>query len=552
MKRVVTILWLLLVSCFQSFGQLYAIRGELRYEHQYQDVLSRDFLFTSLRRSPSVNLSTSGSFISKRILFYTVRTSLNASYNTSHSGGGTFKGTQYLWNLYDVNLMFLQSSPINFSIGAREHTMKSKYAYGWLNTMGGTRQQEQRINLSLQRISFLPVTTFMYQRTRSWSVYGMPSEQISNQYSFSATASGGSSSSLNLFGNLSEFSDRYNNTSDRILTLELNGSKQLSERHQVGVGAGYTRYPTYSGLSGGVMYGGNLSEQIQISTNLSGQNTSTASYTNHSYGLSQSVRIFQDNHLKYGLSFNSGTGTSIYSSSNNGSKISSFNWATSANVEHQRSIGIIGFANFLSIQYGARQYRYRYSFMGVNVSNTLHSSIGGWGIEGTYNFYSQYNKSSVAWYLMGNSANIAVSGKLPENINSRTTINYNDNHNGGAVEAIDNQRSLSANQSFDASYYYQIPFTLSLSGSVHWYFLHLQGRTYGWQARFGSPNFFVRGLRVSYSYDRHFDPYYHKENAEHNFVLTYQWRALSFELTARQLRFIDRTRDVVFTVSRPF
>jgi hypothetical protein len=170
----------------------------------------------------------------------------------------------------------------------------------------------------------------------------------------------------------------------------------------------------------------------------------------------------------------------------------------------------------------------------------------------SYGFTSQYMFDGVDWFVFGNTARMTATGMLPLRIRSQSSVDYRDIHDGGSIQTTRSDRSLGANQSFDGSFFYHIPFTLGLHGNVTWYLSRFRGHTYSWQFTFNSPRFFLTGLFFGYSFSRSYDPYFRRQNTQHNLNASYRWRAVSFSLRLRQVEYVSTMRDVSFTVSRPF
>jgi hypothetical protein len=208
--------------------------------------------------------------------------------------------------------------------------------------------------------------------------------------------------------------------------------------------------------------------------------------------------------------------------------------------------------NNLSMSYGQRSYLDKSSFWNTGLSSSLQTNVGSFLIAGTYSFTSQYMMDGISWFVLGNTARLTATGVLPLRIRSQSGVDYRDLRDGGTVQTNRNDRTMSVHQSLDGSFFYYIPFSLSLHGSVTWYLSQFRGHTYNWKFTFSSPSFFTQGLYVGYTYSRSFDPYFRRQNIQHNVNASYRWRALSFTLRLRQMEYVSTLRDVWFTVSRPF
>jgi len=534
------------------FSQAGPLSGSLRYEHQYQEILVNGALLTSLRRSPSLNLNTKGFFSSKNFVYYTLRTSLNTNFRTSHTPSSIYDTRQLLWNAYDVNLFFLQSSPVNFDVAAREYTTDIRYDYGSADLRSGTRDREVRANFSVIRVPFLPTINVGYRRSRSYSIVHQPYEQVTSQYTFSASSSNLSGGSANVSGSLSDFRERYSGFGERILTLQMNGQQLLEPGHQLTFGSEYNKYGSYSALSGGLGYGGVLDDGVRISSSVTGQNASGRNYAVRSVSASQGISVKQGDHLQWGGSLSGGAGVSTLALGGAPRRIPTSNWTGSVNLSHNRNFGALMLVNNLSFGYGERLYIDRQSFWRASLGNTLQRTVGRFALNATYNFSTLVNSNSFSWRSVEHYAMFSATGTLPAAIRSRSTLDYRSYTYGGSRPTGSDQITLNGSQSFDGNFTMVIPFTLGAGGAIHWYLASLRGHTYSWHVRFQSSNFFMKSLYAGYQYQRRFDPYYNKESREQSATLSYRWRSLAFGLTAREITLFSRQRDIRFTVERSF
>jgi hypothetical protein len=553
LRTTITIVWILLAWSIRIQAQhVRPVSGELRYEHQYQDVRVGDRLTTILRMNPSLDLNVSGNVYSPGILFYTLRTSVNTNFGSTHVPEDHFTNRQFLWNTYNANLYFLQFAPVNFELSARDYLSESKFSYGILNSIVINRQDEQRASISLARVPYVPVTHFTYQRTRSRAVSGDLSEAVTNSYTFSASSGSGSTGSLSLTGSAIDISDRFTGLDEHIFNVQLDGSRQLSPAHNLTVGSEYSRYNNYRGLSGGVGYNGALSDQVRIASGLSGKSFTSGRTSTRAFSASQNLAVYHSQDFSYGLYVNGGLGTDDLLIGRTRNRISSSNWTTGGNVQYGTSVGFGQMMTNLSMSYGNRSYLDRSSFWNSGFSTNLQTNIGSFAVMTSYGFTSQYMFDGVDWFVFGNTARMTATGMLPLRIRSQSSVDYRDIHDGGSIQTTRSDRSLGANQSFDGSFFYHIPFTLGLHGNVTWYLSRFRGHTYSWQFTFNSPRFFLTGLFFGYSFSRSYDPYFRRQNTQHNLNASYRWRAVSFSLRLRQVEYVSTMRDVSFTVSRPF
>ncbi len=533
-----------------AFSQLGPIGGEIRYEHQYQDVLVNGNLLTSLRRSPSINLSTTGSIKSEHFIFYTLRTSFTAGFRTSRSSHSAVSTRQFLWNEYDVNLLFLQTAPVNFQLATREYTTEIRYDYQGLRNRGGTRDHQDRIGVALTRVPFFPLVNFSFIRNKSWAIVGDPFEQLSLQYVFSASSRNGTDGHASVSGSLSEFREKYSGISERILSLQFDGSRSLAERHHVNFGSEFNKYASYSGLSGGVAYGGILNDVIRLTTGLTGQSASSVNFSVYSVSASQGVQITQNEFFKWGLGIGGGTGVTTFRRYGERVRLANDNWNGNINLNHVRSVGTFNVANNLTLAYGERSYLETISFYRIGLSNSAHRSVGRFLVNAAYNYSHLSNSGNGTWRSTEHFALIGVSGTLPGEIRSRSTADFRSYDYGGDRLTASDQSTINLAQTFDGSFKHVIPFTLGAGASVHYFFAGLRGHTYGWNASFQTSQLFLKGLYASYRYARSFDPYYRRASLEHSASFSYRWRLLSFQLTLRERTVFSRQRDIRLSVER--
>lgn len=550
MSRATIIVWASLLFCAPSFPQLNRISGDIRYEHQYQEVQVHGTLLTALRRSPTLNLNTKGSFVSDNFIFYTLRTSLATSFRTTHSAGATVTSRQILWNEYDVDLFFFQIAPANFQLSSREYTTDFRSEYSGLRSRGGTRNHEDRMSFSLVRVPFLPLVNFSYQRNTSWSIIGEPYRNHSNQYTFSASSKNGTDGHATVTGSLSEFGEETSGFYERILNLHFDGSRNLAEGHQLSLGSEYYKFGGYSSVSGGAGYTGTFGPDVIGGSTVNAQRAGGLYYSARAVNGSQSVQWTQNENFQYGAVVSGGAGVTINSYTGVPRRIDHSAWNGAMNVNHTRSAGGLNVNNNLSFGYGRRRYIDVVDFYRIGLNNSLNRSVGSFALNATYNFSHLSNRNGYSWTTTEHYASLSATGRLPGAIRSRSNADFRSYVYGGAQMTASDQSSLNLSQGFDGSFKHVIPFSLSAGASVHYFFVGLRGHSYGWNAAFQSPRFFLANLYASYRYSRTYDPYYRRESLEHSAGFSYRWRLLSFQLTLRERRVFSTMRDVRFSVER--
>jgi hypothetical protein len=534
-------------------GQGSQLRGELRYEHQYQDFLpEKGGLATSLRQGPAINLNLLGSFLSARILTYSLFSSLAYNFNTSNTPSYNTSNTLYNWNTYNLIVNVLPYSRAKLDFSARENVIDTKSVYEIINTHGRTRQQEQSISLSVDQVPSLPTMTLGYIRNRSWAPVGERSEQLSQQYSLVLSASNGPTAYVGLSGSLNDVVERYTNFHERLLSINLTGSKQFTDHHRMNMNADYHQFTSYSNFTGSVGYSGMFGDKVRITSGISGLSYSNTSAIGWTGGFSEGIIYMADQNFQLGLTVNGSSGLTRSIISSNVITYPNSTWGGNATLQSNRSMGSSTISNGLSFGYLVQNYFDGHrTFNGV-LSNSLQIPVGSFSVTGDYSFSYSQTQNSDRWSSIGNRISLVLIGTLPRQIRSNTTLRYNDDHYMGDVSSFRNQRNLMFNQRFDASLFYIIPLTIGVGGSVNWYFSNIKGQTHSWHISINSPAFFLQGLFASYVYSRNFDPYFRSEVTEQNGSFMYQWRALSLQARVRNINLPIRTRDFWFSVSRPF
>lgn len=551
LKRIVTISWLLLAFSVRSYGQLGRIDGQLRYEHHYQDFLYGDNLTTVLVKNPVLDLRMRGSVLSPRILAYSLFSSLNVNFITTNSDFFSYSSTQYSWNRYNLILSVLPYSPVKLTLAARENAYDLKSESDYSTDHSADRQQEQRAEISVHQIAWLPTLSLSYVRNRSFAAIGFPYDVVNQTLTFTATGATDTTGSYGLTATMVDLRDRLGRGYDRFFTMQFSAARALSEKHGVTINSDYEKYTGYSVLAGSVVYSGVVTNRLRVSTALSGSTALSTYAQSRSISLSQSASYLINQNFQCGLGVSGFLGNSAVSAEG-GRKDMYKSWATSGNVQHRRSLAGMIVLNALTLGYSEQRYAAQFHTFTAALSNTISRQVGLFSLNGNYNLSYMRVRNSAAYDVVDNTAALTASGILPRQIQSQTNLRYRDNRYPGEEIPYRNQRSLFLTQRFDGSFVYAIPFTLGLSGSANWFITGLIGHTYAWSVAFASPSFFVRRLSVSYVYSRSYDPYYQREVPEHNGSLAYQWRAISFTSRFRYATLPVRVREISFSIARPF
>lgn len=550
--RVVTVSWLLLLFCLKMYGQLGRIDGQLRYDHRYQDIEYNGNLTSILTQNPVLDLRMRGYVLSPRLLSYMVFSSLNANYVSTSNAFFSYSGSQYSWNRYNLILSVLPYSPIKATVAARENAYDVKSTSDITTVRSADRQQEQRAEISVHQVPWLPTLSLSYVRNRSYSAIGYPYDVVNQTVTFTASGATDTTGSYGLTTSMIDLRDKLSGWYDRFLTMRFSAVRALSEKHGVSISAEYEKYVGYSVLGGSIMYSAVVTSRLRATTVLSGSSVISSYSQSRSVALMQSASYIVNQNFQFGLGLSGFLGNNQRARSRDARSELYKSWTTSGNIQHRRSLAHITMLNTLTLGYSEQRYAARFQSFNTALSNSLSRPFGRFSLNGNYSLSYLHVRNSDVYDVVDNTASLILNGILPHQIRTQTDFRYRDTRYPGDATPFRNQRALFFTQRFDGSFVYQIPFTLGLAGSTNWYLSGLTGRTYQWSFNFTSTSFFARGLAVSYKYSRNYDPYYQREVPEHNASLAYRWRALSFTARFRQTTFPLRVREVQFSVTRPF
>jgi hypothetical protein len=552
MKRVITIAWLLLAICQSSFGQLGRISGELRYEYHYQDFLYDGILTKVIISNPALYIRTSGSILSPRILSYSLYSSLSIDNVSTSNDYFDYAGSQYSWNRYNLILNFLPYSPVKVSFAAREYSYDYRSAMIDDADQSGARQQEQRIDLSVHQIAWLPTLSLSYVRNRSYSASEGLYDLMSQTLSFSASHATDTTGSYYLTASMNDYRDRLGTAYDRFLTVEFSASRALSARHGVSLSTEYEQYTGYSIFGMGADYSGSPTNALHLNTSVSAGSTVSPYSQYRSVSFGQSASYLLNQYFRCGLGLTGFLGSSHIWWADGGQVLNFRSLGGSASLQHRRSFAGMSLLNTIAAGYSSQLYGEHYNSFNTSITNNVSRAIGTFSVSGYQSYSYVQVRSSLPYTSINNSAGVTINGVLPRQIQSQTDMRFRNDHFPGERMAYRNQSTLVLTQRFNSSFVYRIPFTLGLSASANWYMVNMTGHTYGWVASFASPSFFVRGLGAEYSYSSSYDPYYQREIADHIGSFNYQWRAISLGLRFRYATFPLRVRELWFNISRPF
>jgi len=326
-----------------------------------------------------------------------------------------------------------------------------------------------------------------------------------------------------------------------------NGTKDFSETDKLDLSSEFERYGNYSTLSATASYGGALSHTVNLFSAIGGRNSSSPYYSLRYLNTSHGVHITIDEHVRTTLMVSAKTGSEIFSSSTGQIKNNSYDWSLGTGLSHGRALNFGVISNSLSLGVGQQHYgELRQSFF-AGMGNGLQSKIGTFTVSVNHNLSYNAIVDGFRRYEIGNTARGSVNGTIWQGIRSQTTIDYHDRRYTGTMGSPRKRRTMQIRETINGSFFYYIPFSLSAGGTVSWYFGEQSQRSYGWNFTFSSGRFFVSALSILYRYNRSFDLYYGRLVAEQSATLRYQ-----FDLTMRESRLLNRRREVILTVSRPF
>jgi len=551
LKRVQYILLLLFAAVYPLRSQLTTIDGELRYQHQFQDVYTAGTYSKLVRKNPQFILGTAGYLYSPSILSFHFRSALNLYYNNITSGGVTNSYKQSVFNFYDINADALSNSIVRFSISARDLEMRSTSNF---NRYGGSlssyRQQEQRISVSSSNINFLPTTIFSFSRIHNYSALSLSNfNNRQNEFSLilsQATQDG----TFNVSGIMNDNRDDITGFRYKFYRIQFNGSKEFSTRHRVDFNSEYYKYGNISLLSGNGNYNGKIGEKIRFNSNLIGRNIFSSLSTSQMFSIGQTVQYLQNDNFHYSFNVQDQLGSDIIFGTGGKTPNNQFN--TSASIEHMRSAGSFNFGNSLSLSNSQFRSNIEQRSTSLGVTNNVQTTISRFQLSANQGITYARTTGYLSRDEINNYGNFIVNGMLPYNITSQTSIDYRNERRLYTTEYFFNRQTLMINQMLNTFLYYYIPINIALGGSVNWNWYKIYSRIYGVNGNLSSNNFFLSGLSMNYRFNRTYDIFFRKPYFDHMLEFNYQWRALSFQFRIQEFRFIDVRHEVWFIVTRPF
>ncbi len=539
-----------------SLSQITALGGEFRYQHQYQNSKSGNNIIEFNRYSPQFILGMNGYLYSPRLISYGLQTAVYLhSSNTSYQNFSQ-KSKNLLFNYYNVNVTALQNYLVRLDLFARDGELESNTnIVGFGDSKNNFRQQQQRVQISTQKIYFLPSTNIYYNQNRSWSVAPTSrTDQIQRELGINLSKAS-TESNISLSGNLYDVLERSTGERDNYYRMNLNGTKQYSEKSRFDINTEYYSHNNFGFTSGSLMFYNEASDKIRLSTLVSGRHLESVNSISFGLNLSQSVQYLLNKnlHLNYNI-FTTRTDDRYIIENNRDDlrKIFLQGLGNTFSIQHMFGFTNIDFSNGVNVGYSKQGGTEKQSNLNGGFTNSINARIYDFNITSSFAF----NKNKVYYRMERDetfkNASLAISKILFNNLNSESMVDYRDEDIYSINERSRSSTQLRINQRFNTSLYYYIPFSLSFNGNINWNLGRYRSKFYGINLNFNSPQFFVRSLSLGYSLGWSYDPLTRRDFINQDAEFNYQWRALSFQLRLREFRFVDKRREFWFTVARPF
>ncbi len=529
-------------------AQIGSFSGAVRYEYRYQDYKAGEILTKYSSNSPSFNIRNSGVILSPKLGTYSIFTSLTGIFSNTSSGSFNYTGSQFTWNRYNATLNLLQYSPVRLSLGARENSYDMTAKQEDFGDRSGNRQQEQRAELMVQRIPWLPTMTLTYLRTRSFATDQNTYDFVNQTLSFNASGASDLKGSYTLTAVMSDFRDRESDNGDKYLSVQFGATRTLAVGHDVSMGTEYNKYSGYSIINGMLGYAGTLTERLRTSTSIDGTSSNASGIRSLALGVNEYVTYSFNENFRGGA----GAGYSLNTYQSASQNIDYRRFRTSGSIQHNRMIGNIAMSNGLSLGYSEQLSQGNYHSLNSSFSNTLSTTLGAFTSSLDYVFTYANVVTSYTYSVYTNSAGFSLSGILPRRIQSQSSIRYAQDHYAGNDLFFQSRGSLIFTQRLSGEVKILIPLRIGLSGNFNRYFTGLTGKYYGWSGNVSAPSFFIRGVSADYTFSSNFDPYYERDIIVHSASLSVNWRALTISSRFRYSTFPLRTREANVTVSRSF
>lgn len=552
----IKILLFILTFDFISFGQISSFGGDVRYQFQYHDVTASNSLSKFYRHSPRVSLRTSGYILSPSIASINLSSSLFTTFNQSYSKNYSFSSKQLSYNYYNIGLSILPEFIIRCNINASENEVESQSKTSqYSENPSNFRNQQQRINLTTDKIDFLPNVSFTVGRSRNWSVSSI-SNIDQTQYDYSLSMSKGTSNSnISLSGYLNESYEKSTDFYNRYYRFQLNGMKEISKTGKLNFNSEHYRHSMFAFTSANATYADQASEKLRYQTLVSGRIAETEITSNAGYSFSQSINYAIEKNYHIGYSINGGGANDYFITDKRTGlfkKVNSLGFGNGLSFSHNRQIGTFGFGNGLSVGY-ARQFtpEEQYS-VNYGISNSFNTNVYGFDVNGNFDISGNRTYLFLERKELTKTASMLLTTRLWNIVSSESVIDYRDENISEENLFDRNYKQMRINQRLHGSTFYYIPMNLSFSGSVYFNFSPKLSKNYNANFSFSSPYFFVTNLSFGYSLSLSYEPFYKRTITDHTAEFRYSWRALQFQLKLREYKYVNNRRDVLFTLVRPF
>ncbi len=543
-KRVLSILVLTMLIAWSAAGQLGRIRGEVRFEHRYTDYLYGNTLTTLRVNNPVLDLRLSGKLGGGRIAMFNIFSSINALYYSANSPYYSYTASQYSWNKYNLNLSLFPFSPVKLTLGARENSNQIRPDDADERTE--TRNQEQRADLSIHQVSWLPTVNSAFVRSRSFAVRGYPYDVVTQTLTASLSNATDTTGAYSFTTAFVDVRDQESKAYDKYTVIEFSGQRTFEDGQIMELNAEYEQYTGYSTFGGGGRYTMMVDQRTRTTTNLSGHVEQSPYFQARSLSLGQSLvsRLHANFVAGGGVSGYLANGLATTYRSNFG------NIGGSGFVQHQRDIGASTLTNVVSGGYNELKYASKYSSIYASFSNGLMSPIGQFSMNLTYDLTFNRVRQAITYDQIENNATLTLSGTLPKAVSSQTALRYRDSRFPGDPTPARQTRTMIFTQRLNGKFKWYIPVNVGVTASANWFFSMVRGRSYSWGFNIASPEFFLKSLTADYTYNRNFDAYLNGEVITHRASFSYVWRAISFQSRLRYATYPLRVREVTFTVRR--
>ncbi len=539
-----------------SLSQITSIGGEFRYQHQYQTSKSGNSITKFNRYSPQLNLGVNGYLYSPRLISYGLQSAVYLNYNNSYYQNFSQKSKSFLFNYYNFNVTALQNYLVRLDMFARDGELEtSSNIVGFGESPYNFRQQQQRFQISTEKIYFLPTTNIYFNQNRSWSVVPTSNaDQLQREFGINLSKAS-TESNISLSGNLNDVYEKSTGDRDTYYRLNLNGTKQYTERSRFDLNTEYYSHNNFGYTSGTMIFSNEASEQIRLNTSINGRHLESDNSISFGLSLSQSVQyiMHKNLHLSYNI-FTTRTDDRyiIENRKDDPQRITLQGLGNTFGIQHMFGFTNIDFSNGINVGYSKQGGTEKQSNLSGGYTNSINARVYDFNITSSFSF----NKNKIYYSRERDetfkNASLAVSKLLFGNLNSETMIDYRDEDIYSKYETSRSLTQLRLNQRFITSLYYYIPFALSFNGNINWNLGRYRSKFYGINFNFNSAQFFVRNFSLGYSLSWSYDPLTRRDFINQEAELNYQWRALSFQLRLREFSYIDKRRELWFTLARPF